>query len=167
MKRSLMRSLLLGAAGASLALSPACSKSAETPAAPVAAPTAAAPAEAPAAAEAAPVAAEAAPAAEGAEAAPAVAPNPGEEAPRLTGAVAKVNGTPIPATEFYAELDKITARGAKIPEDRLARIQQNILKRLIEKELVRQAVTTAKIAVTDDEIAAAYTEYKKRFQTDE
>ena len=64
-------------------------------------------------------------------------------------------------------IDKITSRGAKIPPERLARIEQNILKRLVEKELVRQAVEKAGIKVEDAEIAAAYEEYKKRFQTEE
>ncbi len=86
---------------------------------------------------------------------------------RITGPVAKINGVPIASEEFYAELDKITARGAKIPAERLARIEQNILKRLIEKELVRQAVEKAGVKVEEAEIDSAYDEYKKRFQTDE
>jgi peptidyl-prolyl cis-trans isomerase C len=135
----------------------ACGKPAEAPAE---ADPAVAPAETPAA--------EAAPAeaktpedklAEAASAAPAAA--------RLEGSVATVNEVPIDAKAFYLELDKITSRGAKIPPERLARIEQNILKRLVEKELVRQAVEKAGIKVEDIEIAAAYEEYKKRFQTDE
>jgi peptidyl-prolyl cis-trans isomerase C len=88
-------------------------------------------------------------------------------AARLEGSVATVNEVPIDAKAFYAELDKITSRGAKIPPERLARIEQNILKRLVEKELVRQAVEKAGIKVEDAEIVSAYAEYKKRFQTDE
>jgi peptidyl-prolyl cis-trans isomerase C len=135
----------------------ACGKPAEAPAE---ADPAVAPAETPAA--------EAAPAeaktpedklAEAASAAPAAA--------RLEGSVATVNEVPIDAKAFYLELDKITSRGAKIPPERLARIEQNILKRLVEKELVRQAVEKAGIKVEGIEIAAAYEEYKKRFQTDE
>ena len=86
---------------------------------------------------------------------------------RITGPVAKVNGTEIPAEAFYAERDKITARGTKIPPDRLARIEQNILKRLIEKELIDQAVKTAGVAVPAEDITAGFDEYKKRFQSDE
>ncbi len=96
--------------------------------------------------------------------APTAAPEAKE---RLTGPVAKVNEVPIDAAVFYAELDKITARNAKIPAERLARIESNILKRLIEKELIRQAVEKASIKVEDGEIDAAFEEYKKRFQTDE
>jgi len=89
---------------------------------------------------------------------------PGE---RIDGWIAKVNDSEIGAEAFYGDLDKITARGAKIPEDRLARIQQNILKRLVEKELIRQAVEKAGVTIDDGEIAGAFTEYKKRFQTEE
>ena len=88
-------------------------------------------------------------------------------AKRIEGSIATVNEVAIDAKAFYAELDKITSRGAKIPPERLARIEQNILKRLVEKELVRQAVEKAGIKVEDAEIAAAYEEYKKRFQTEE
>jgi parvulin-like peptidyl-prolyl isomerase len=49
----------------------------------------------------------------------------------------------------------------------LARIQQNILKRLIEKELIKQAVGKAGVTIGDKEIDAAFVEYKKRFQTEE
>ncbi len=87
--------------------------------------------------------------------------------PRITGPVAKVNGAVIDSKDFYAELDKITARNAKIPADRLARIEQNILKRLIEKELINQAVKEAKVEVSEAELNKAFDEYKKRFQSEE
>jgi peptidyl-prolyl cis-trans isomerase C len=106
------------------------------------------------------------------EEAPAAEAKPTEEAPaaarpRIEGPVATVNGVPIDSKAFYTELDKITSRGAKIPPERLARIEQNILKRLVEKELVRQSVAAAGIKVEEADIADAYEEYKKRFQTDE
>ena len=86
---------------------------------------------------------------------------------RIEGPVAKVNGTVINSKVFYAELDKITARNAKIPPDRLARIEQNILKRLIEKQLISQAITKGGIKVEDKDIEAAFAEYKKRFQSED
>ena len=150
------------------ALVAACGKStpapADKPAAP--APAAADKADKPAATDnaAKPAKDEAKPAAHpGAAARPAM-PAKGD---RIEGWVAKVNGVEISADAFYQDLDKITARGAKIPEDRLARIQQNILKRLIEKELMSQAVTKAGIKVADTDIDTAFVEYKKRFQTEE
>ncbi|MDP6944076.1 MAG: SurA N-terminal domain-containing protein, partial [Myxococcota bacterium] len=142
----------------------ACGKS--TPSAP-AAPQPATPAAAPAAGTAVDPAKPGAVKAGTAHPAPAAkgpAAAPGE---RIDDWIAKVNGKAIGAEAFYQDLDKITARGAKIPEDRLARIQQNILKRLIEKELIRQAVEKAGVAIDDKEIDAAFAEYKKRFQTEE
>ena len=138
------------------------------------APPASAPAPAPAAPEATPKTAEKAqdpvkPAGEAAKQAahPPVAKPAAAPAERIDGWIAKVNGEVINAEAFYGDLDKITARGAKIPEDRLARIQQNILKRLVEKELIRQAVDKAGVTISDKEIDAAFAEYKKRFQTEE
>jgi peptidyl-prolyl cis-trans isomerase C len=121
---------------------------------------------------AAPTAEEAAPAAATPPSAPetaaaAAVPAVAAAGARVEGPVAKVNGVDIAAAEFYAELEKITARGADIPRERLLRIQQNILKRLIEKELVRQAVEKKGIQVTDADLEGDYAEYKKRFQTEE
>lgn len=94
------------------------------------------------------------------------AAEPAEPA-RITGPIAKVNGVEIPADAFYAERDKITARGAKIPADRLARIEQNILKRLVEQELITQAVKAEGIEVPKEDIDKGFAEYKERFQSEE
>ncbi len=82
-------------------------------------------------------------------------------------AIAKVNGVPIPRRVFDDELGKITARGAEIPPDRVARIADNILKRLIEQELIAQAVKRAKIVVSQRDIDEGFREYKERFQSEE
>jgi len=141
----------------------ACGKKDTTPAAPATKEGAVEPAADPKAPAADPKVAEPAtpPADDGAK-----ADEPGEPE-RITGAVAKVNGVEIPAEAFYAERDKITARGTKIPPDRLARIEQNILKRLIEKELIDQAVKAAGVEVPAADIEAGFEEYKKRFQSEE
>ncbi len=89
------------------------------------------------------------------------------ERPRITGPVAKVNGVEIPSSVFYEELDKITSRGAQIPADRVARIEQNILKRLIEQELINQAVKEAQVVVPDEDLKKGFEEYKQRFQSEE
>jgi len=87
--------------------------------------------------------------------------------PRITGPVALVNDRPIDSALYYEELDKILKRSAKIPPERLARIKENILKRLVEKELITQAVATATIVVPDAHIEKEFEEYKKRFRTEE
>ncbi len=88
-------------------------------------------------------------------------------AARLTGACVVVNGVPIPASKYYEEVDKITRRSAKIPTERMNRIKENILKRLIEKELISQAVQQGGILVPLTEIDAEFAKYKTRFRTDE
>jgi peptidyl-prolyl cis-trans isomerase C len=87
--------------------------------------------------------------------------------PRITGPVAVVNGQNIDSKDYYEELDKILTRSAKIPAERLNRIKENILKRLIEKELIVQAVKKAAVAVPEADIDAEFDEYKKRFRTEE
>lgn len=86
---------------------------------------------------------------------------------KIPDVVAKVNGKEIKADEYKEEITKITSRGAKIPPERMARIKDNILKRIIEKELIDQEIAKQGITVTDEEIQAAFDEYKKRFRTEE
>ena len=86
---------------------------------------------------------------------------------RVTGPVAKVNGVDITSEAFYAEVDKVTARGAQIPPDRVARIEANILKRLVEQELINQAVKEGAIVVPEEDMKKGFDEYKARFQSDE
>ena len=82
-------------------------------------------------------------------------------------AIAKVNGVVIPLHAFDEEIAKITERGAEIPQDRLARIADNVLKRLVEAELLIQAVKQAKIVVPQRDIDDGFREFKDRFQNEE
>ena len=86
---------------------------------------------------------------------------------RITGPVALVNDQGIDSALYYAEVDKIMKRSAKIPPERLNRIKDNILKRLVEKELIRQAVKKEGVAVPSAEIDTEFGDYKKRFRTEE
>jgi parvulin-like peptidyl-prolyl isomerase len=87
---------------------------------------------------------------------------------RLTGPVVKVNGVAIDSVAFYAELDKITQGGSRaIPDDRLKKIQENILNRLIEDELLAQEVKKQSVVVTDADVDAEFSKYKARFKGDE
>jgi parvulin-like peptidyl-prolyl isomerase len=108
-----------------------------------------------------------APAADAAAAAPAAAPA-AAEASKVPDPVATVNGKAIGAAAFTAELDKITQGGARaIPEDRLKKIQENILNRLVEEELLGQEVATQGVAVLDTDLDAEFAKYKERFKSDE
>jgi peptidyl-prolyl cis-trans isomerase C len=93
---------------------------------------------------------------------------PAQPAAPKAGSAATVNGTPIDGTVFQAELDKITQGGARnIPEDRLAKIRENVLNRLVEEELLRQEYKKQAIEVADAELAAEFDKYKARFKSDE
>ncbi len=87
---------------------------------------------------------------------------------RLTGPVVKVNDVAIDATLFYVELDKITQGGARsIPDDRLKKIQENILNRLVEEELLAQEIKKQAVEVAPDELDAEFAKYKARFKSEE
>ena len=81
-------------------------------------------------------------------------------------AIAKVNGVVIPKRVFDDELAKIVSSG-EIPLDRKGRIAENIVKRLVEEELIAQAVKRAKIVVSQADIDVSFREYKERFQSEE
>lgn len=96
---------------------------------------------------------------------PAPPPPPETQAP---AAPAIVNGVPIDAAQFQAEVDKITQGGARnIPDDRMAKIKENVLNRMIEEELLRQEYKRQGIEVTNEEIEAEFQKYKSRFKTEE
>ena len=87
---------------------------------------------------------------------------------QATGPVVKVNGVAIDAKDFYAELDKITQGGARnIPEDRLKKIRENILNRLVEEELLAQEIKKQAVVVADADVDAEFEKYKARFKTDD
>jgi peptidyl-prolyl cis-trans isomerase C len=87
---------------------------------------------------------------------------------RMTGPVVKVNGQAIDAKEFYGELDKITQGGARtIPEDRLKKIRENILNRLVEESLIQQEIQKQGVTVSDEELTAEFERYKARFKGEE
>jgi len=84
------------------------------------------------------------------------------------GPVAKVNGKDIPRAAFDAEMNKITQGGTRqIPEDRLRKIQENVLNRLIEEELLAQEIQRQGIQVTEAEIDAEFEKYRARFKSEE
>lgn len=87
---------------------------------------------------------------------------------RVAGPIAKVNGEAVDGETFYNELDKITQGGARnIPEDRLKKIRENILNRLVEEALLAQEVKKQAIEVTPAELDAEFEKYKTRFKSEE
>ncbi|MBP7125877.1 peptidylprolyl isomerase [Myxococcota bacterium] len=84
------------------------------------------------------------------------------------GPVARVNGKEIPRAAFDAEMNKITQGGTRqIPEDRLRKIQENVVNRLVEEELLAQEIQRQGIQVTEAEIDAEFEKYRGRFKSEE
>ncbi|MCO4759982.1 MAG: peptidyl-prolyl cis-trans isomerase [Myxococcales bacterium] len=79
------------------------------------------------------------------------------------GAVATVNGKDIPAAKFNTDLSRLVGTGVRVPKDRLKHIARNILSRLIEQELRRQAIATERIVLTEPEFEEAYKKYTSRY----
>lgn len=87
-----------------------------------------------------------------------------------TGPVAMVNGKPVPRADFDEMYDKMTRvytkRNQPVPENVARRHKKNILKRLIEKDLLGQAIAKAGVAVTPEELNEGLAKYKEMFRTD-
>lgn len=89
------------------------------------------------------------------------------EASKYEGTVAHVNGEPISGDDFTAEISKVVKPGSKVPAERLKRIESNILTRMIDDRLVKQAIKAEGVAISDKEFDAEYQRYKARFKTPE
>ncbi len=86
---------------------------------------------------------------------------------RLAGPVALVNGKPISSERFYKKVDAVLKHNSRLPPERRNRVKQSFLKRLIEDELIHQAVQGEGVVAPKEAIEAEYEKYKKRFRTDE
>ena len=84
--------------------------------------------------------------------------------PKAVGPVATVNGRDIPAEKFNGEFERLVGRSTKVPADRMRRIAQNVLTRLIEQELREQAIRNENITLTDAEFDDAWREFTARFR---
>ncbi len=87
------------------------------------------------------------------------------------GPVARVNGTDIPREDFKRQMDRTRARferaGRQIAPALEARLKENLVRKLVDDELIRQKAKAEGVSVTADELNAKYDEHKKRFGTEE
>ncbi len=86
---------------------------------------------------------------------------------RMDGPVAFVNGKPIDSAVFYKKVDAVLKHNSRLPAERKNRVKQSFLKRLIEDELINQAVKEAGVVAPTEAIEEEYKKYKKRFKTDD
>ena len=88
----------------------------------------------------------------------------GNGVPKALGPVATVNGHDIAAERFNGEFERLVGRSTKVPADRMRRIAQNVLNRLIDQELREQAIRNENITLTDAEFDDAWREFTARFR---
>lgn len=92
---------------------------------------------------------------------------PLEREERLEGPVATVNGIKLDSNKYYDEMDKAAKHGAKIPPERVERIRKNILNRMVEEELIRQAVEAEKIVISKKDLDKGFKAYREKFKSED
>lgn len=86
----------------------------------------------------------------------------GDEIPQATGPVAVVNGKPISAEEFNAEIAKIV-QSRQIPVQMLGHLKDQLINKMVDKALVDSAIDSAHIAVSDAQVDARIAEIQVEF----
>lgn len=96
------------------------------------------------------------------------------EAPAADGQasanIAEVNGQPLSRAEFDRQFERTQTRfkqgKREIPPALETRLKENILRRLVEDELIVQKAKAEGVALTDEEFEARFAEHRKRFGSD-
>jgi parvulin-like peptidyl-prolyl isomerase len=84
---------------------------------------------------------------------------------------ARVNGEPILKKDFEEQVDRNMARyrgqNHQLPPSIEVRIRESVLRRMIDDMMIAQKAKELKVAVTPEEMATKFQEYKSRFRTDQ
>ncbi|HEY4220839.1 MAG TPA: peptidylprolyl isomerase [Myxococcota bacterium] len=87
-----------------------------------------------------------------------------------TGPVAKVNGQDIGRTDFEKQMERTRARfqraGRQIAPALESRLKENLIRKMIEEELIAQKAKAEGVTLDKAEIDAKLTEHKSRFGSD-
>jgi peptidyl-prolyl cis-trans isomerase C len=85
--------------------------------------------------------------------------------------VATINGEAITKGQFQAQVDRNLARyrsqGNQLPPGIEQRIQESVLRRMIDDKVIAQKAAASKITITDAEVQTKFEEHKARFRTEE
>lgn len=88
-------------------------------------------------------------------------------APKATGPVARVNGTELPREAFERQMERTRARfqraGRQIAPALEVRLKENLIRKLIDDELIAQKAKSEGVALSAEEISAKMQEHKARF----
>jgi peptidyl-prolyl cis-trans isomerase C len=90
--------------------------------------------------------------------------------PAAGGPVAKVNGNDIARTDFDRQMERTRSRfqraGRQIAPALEARLKENLIRKMVEEELIAQKAKTEGVTVSADELTTKVTEHKGRFGSD-
>ena len=82
---------------------------------------------------------------------------------RAKGDVALVNGKPITAAEFNAEVDKLL-QSKQVPPNLLGQLKERLVRGMIDKRLLDDAVAKSDVKITDADIDAKLKEVRDDFE---
>ncbi len=90
---------------------------------------------------------------------------------RGTGPIAKVNGKMLDRGEFDRQMDRTEERfrraGRDISSALEKRLKENMVRKLVDEELIRQRAEKEGVSVAADELQKRFEEHKKRFGSEE
>ena len=88
-----------------------------------------------------------------------------------TGPVARVNGVELPREAFTRQMERTRARferaGRQIAPALEVRLKENLIRKMVDDELISQKAKAEGVALTAEELAAKLSEHKGRFGNDE
>jgi peptidyl-prolyl cis-trans isomerase C len=91
----------------------------------------------------------------------------GDGAPAPTGAVAKVNGKELGRADFQRQMDRTRERFTKAGRDISpaleSRLKENLIRKLVDEELIAQAAAKENVKVSPEDLEARFAEHKGRF----
>ncbi len=91
-------------------------------------------------------------------------------APVAGGAIARINGTEIGRADFERQMERTKARfqraGRQIAPALEMRLKENLIRKMVEEELIAQKAKAEGVTVTAEELTAKVTEHKTRFGSD-
>jgi peptidyl-prolyl cis-trans isomerase C len=83
--------------------------------------------------------------------------------PKASGPIAHIDGEPVPAERFNTEIQKI-AQSGQFPAQMLGQVKDQIIQKIVDKELIDRAVAGSDIDVSDDQLEERVKEIRSEFE---
>lgn len=84
------------------------------------------------------------------------------EVPRAEGPIAHIEGEPVSAEAFNSEMEKI-AQSGQFPVQMLGQVKDQIIQKVVDRELIERAIEDTDIEVTDEQLEERLDEIKTEF----